>query len=203
MALASCCTASWLLLAPVRIPPNASVAQFLAFLEGLTRDGGLSSWADQVFQPELIAYLDETAAGEQRTVSRIVPVAPISAALMPTAPTGSGIDAHLTVRLVQRETVPASGEPMTPEYVPAVMAPHHYEIDLVTAPSPSNAYAPEAIPPIYSAVITQLGVETTWPKDAGSGSAPAVEIMYPGWDSEWHMVTVATPSMRYGVAGEV
>jgi len=189
---------------PVRFAaaPTASVAQFLGFLEDLTRDGGLSSWADQVFLPDLIAYLDETAAGEQRTVSRIVPTAPI-AALMPTAPAGSGIDAHLTVRLVQRETVPASGEPMTAEYVPAVFSPHHYEIDLVTAPSPTNAYPPAAIPPIYSAVITQLGVETTWPKDAGSGSAPAVEIMYPGWDGEWYMVSVATPSMRYGVAGEV
>jgi len=189
---------------PIRFAaaPTASVAQFLGFLEQLTRDGGLSSWADQVFKPELIAYLDETPAGEQRIVSRIVPVAPISA-MMPSAPAGSGIDAHLTVRLVQREAVPASGEPMTPEYVPAVLAPHHYEIDLVTASSPTNAYAPEAIPPIYSAVITQLGAQTTWPKDAGNRAAPAVEIMYPGWDGEWYMVSVATPSRRYGVAGEV
>jgi hypothetical protein len=189
---------------PIRFAaaPTASVAQFLGFLEGLTRSGGLSSWADQVFQPELIAYLDETPAGEQRTVSRIVPVAPISA-LMPSAPAGSGIDAHLTVRLVQRETVPASGTPMTPEYVPAVFAPHHYEIDLVTAPSPTNAYAPEAIPPIYSAVIAQLGLASTWPKDSGNGVAPAVEIMFEGWDGKWYMVTVDSPSMIYGVAGEL
>lgn len=188
---------------PVRFAalPDARPADFLAFLESLTRQNSLTTWANSVFLPELIDYLDSTTEGEQRIVNRIVPVAPILA-MMPGAPATAGIDAHLIVRLVQRVATPAQGEPMDPGYVPAVLEPSHWQVDLVTTPSPSGAYPAELIPPLYSAAINLVGTPALWTKESG-GTANAVEINGEGWPAPWHMVDVVSPDMLYGVAGEV